>query len=179
MIRAGALALFTTVVLLQQTAPPAEACGDKFLLVGRSARFRQAYAAIYPASIVVFARPQGQTSSASKAIRDPHLQADLKAAGHRVSIAEDERALTRALESDGVDFVLTDAADADRIATQADAAPARPRVLPVMFEPSKEQAKAVEARYHCRLTASDRADRYLSAIDDLMKARAAQKKKKS
>ena len=77
-----------------------------------------------------------------------------------------------------MDLVLTDAADADRIARQAGAAPTKPTVLPVMFEPTKEEAKAVEARYSCRLTSSDRADRYLSAIDDAMKVRVAERKKK-
>ena len=51
-----------------------------------------------------------------------------------------------------MDLVLTDVADAERIAKQAGAAPTHPTVLPVMFEPSKEEAKAVEARYNCRLT---------------------------
>src|SRR5258706_9460389 len=112
MIRTGAVLVFVAITLVSNAAPPVEACGDKFLLVGRSARFRQAYAAIYPATIVVFAQPQ---RSAAKAIRDPRLQTDLKAAGHHVTIAEDERALARAFESEGVDFVLTDVADADRI----------------------------------------------------------------
>jgi hypothetical protein len=174
MLRAYTLRLFLSALVLQQGAPRLEACGDKFLLVGRSARFRQAYAAIYPASIVVFAQAQRSTA---KAIRDPRLQADLKAAGHHVSIVEDERALARTLASEDVDFVLTDVADADRIATQADGAPAKPKVLPVMFEPSKDEAKAIEAKYHCRLTSSDRTDRYLSTIDDMMKGRVSLKKK--
>jgi ABC-type amino acid transport substrate-binding protein len=96
-----------------------------------------------------------------------------------VSVVEDERALARALESDRIDIVLTDAADADQIAKQADAAAAKPRVLPVMFEPSKEEAKAIESRFQCRLTSTDRSDRYLAAIDDAMKVRVAQRKKKA
>jgi hypothetical protein len=153
-----------------------QACGDKFLLVGRGVKFRQAYAAIYPASIIVYAQPQ--QPSTAKAILDPRLHASLKAAGHHVTIAEDERALARLLDSDPVDLVLTDVADADRISKQAAAAPSRPAVLPVMFEPSKEEAKTIEARYSCRLTSSDRPDRYLSAIDDAMKTRVSQRKKK-
>ena len=164
-MRACALTLFVSAMVLLQGAADLQACGDKFLLVGRGARFRQAYAAVYPASVVVFAPSRGR---AAKAIGDPRLQADLKTAGHRVSIAEDERALARALESDHIDFVLTDAADADRVAKQADTAPAKPRVLPVMFEPTKEEAKAIEAKYQCRLTAGDRSARYLATIDDAM-----------
>lgn len=171
-MRTCAVISWVLLVALVQGADAVQACGDKFLLVGRGVKFRQAYAAIYPASIVVYAQPQ---HSAAKAIRDPRLQADLKTAGHRVTIAEDERALARALESERVDLVLTDVADADRIAKQADTSPTHPKVLPVMFQPTKDEAKAVETRYSCRLTASDRSDRYLSAIDDAMKSR----KKKS
>jgi hypothetical protein len=145
-----------------------QACGDKFLLVGRGARFHLAYAAIHPASIVVYAQPQRH---AAKAIRDSRLQTDLKLAGHRVFIVEDEAALAHALESDRVDLVLTDAADADRTANQAAASPSNPAVLPVMYQPTAAEAKAIEAHYRCRLKSSDRAARYLIAIDDAMKTR--------
>src|SRR5262245_27102285 len=175
-MRAVALKVFVAAMVLQQSASGVQACGDKFLLVGRGVKFRQAYAAIYPASIVIYAHSQ---QTVAKAILDPKLQSGLKAAGHHLTIAEDDRALTRVLESDRVDLVLTDAADADRIAKQAGAAPTHPNVLPVMFEPTKEEAKAVEARYNCRLTSGDRPDKYLSTIDDAMKVRVAERKKKS
>jgi hypothetical protein len=167
-MRACLATLLLAAVAVVQGADSLQACGDKFLLVGRGVKFRQAYAAIYPASIIVYAQPKYSTA---KAIRDQRLQADLKAAGHHVTIAEDERALARALETERIDLVLTDVTDAERIAKQADAAPTHPKVLPVMFEPSKEQAKEVESHYNCRLTASDKSDRYLSAIDDAMKSR--------
>jgi hypothetical protein len=171
-MRACVVTLVLVGMAVVQGADNLQACGDKFLLVGRGVKFRQAYAAIYPASIVVYSRPQHSTA---KATRDPRLLADLKAAGHRVTVAEDERTLANALASDRVDLVLTDVSDADRIAQQADTSPTHPKVLPVMFQPSKEEAKAIESRYSCRLTSSDRSDRYLSAIDDAMKSR----KKKS
>src|SRR5262249_11339523 len=69
-MRAVALRVFVAAMVLQQSASGVQACGDKFLLIGRGAKFRQAYAAIYPASIVLFARGQ---SGAGKAIRDPRL----------------------------------------------------------------------------------------------------------
>jgi hypothetical protein len=78
-----------------------------------------------------------------------------------------------------VDLILTDVSDADRIVTLADRSPSKPAVLPVMYEPTPEEAKAVEAHYMGRLKTSDRVDRYLIAIDDAMKARLDQRKKKS
>jgi hypothetical protein len=162
-------------VIFLQAPSAAQACGDKFLLVGRGVAYRRAYAAVYPASIIVYAEPR---QSAAKAIRDPRLQADLKMAGHRVLLVENDAALARALESAGVDLVLTDAAEADRISKQATLSPSRPSVLPVMYEPTKAEAKEMEARYQCRLTNADRVDRYLVAIDDAMKIRVDRGKKK-
>jgi hypothetical protein len=168
--------LMVFAAVITNGAEPLQACGDKFLLVGRAVTYHRAYGAVYPASILVYAPPQ---RDAAKAIRDPRLQSDLKRAGHRVVMVESDAALTRALESDRVDLLLTDVADADRLSKQFASTAAAPSVLPVMYEPTKDEAKQVEARYHCQLKSSDRADRFLSSIDDAMKARVALKKKSS
>ena len=165
--------LAVAIVLLQETNA-AQACGDKFLLVGRGVEFHRAYAAVYPASIVIYARPPGD---AAKAIRDPRFQANLKQSGHHVVLVENDAALARTLESDKVDLILTDVADAEKLSTRASAAPSKPTVLPVMYRPTKVEAQAIESRYQCRLTSDDRADRYLTVIDAAMKTRADEKKK--
>ena len=175
-MRVYAPMLLSVAAVLLQDRSAVQACGDKFLLVGRGVAFHRAYAAVYPASIVIYAQPQRH---AADAIRHPRLQSNLKLAGHRVLLVENDAALARALELDRVDLVLTDVADADLLSKQATASPSKPTVLPVMYQPTKEEAKAIEARYQCRLTSSDRADRYLIAIDDAMKARADQRKKKT
>ena len=173
-MRAYAAVLSTAAVLLQ-TTNATQACGDKFLLVGRGVEFHRAYAALYPASIVIYAR---LPSDAAKAIRDSRFQANLKQSGHHIVVVENDAALVRALE-DRVDLILTDVADAERLSRQASAAPSKPTVLPVMYRPTDAEARTVEARYQCRLTSADRADRYLAAIDNAMKTRADDKKKKS
>jgi hypothetical protein len=172
-MRAYKTILMAVAAVFLQDGVGAQACGDKFLLLGRGVKFQRAYAAIYPASIVIYAQPQ---RSAAKAIRDPRLQSDLKLAGHRVSVVESEAALARALR-ERVDLVLTDVADADRTSTEGAASASKPTVLPVMYEPTREEAKRIEAKYQCRLKSSDRADRYLRTIDDAMKIRVDQKKR--
>ena len=169
------LAVLSTAAVLLQTTNTTQACGDKFLLVGRGIEFHRAYAALYPASIVIYARLAGD---AAKAIRDSRFQASLKQSGHRVVLVESDAALARALE-DRVDLILTDIADAERLSREASVAPSKPTVLPVMYRPTDAEARTVEARYQCRLTSADRADRYLAAIDNAMKTRADDKKKKS
>jgi hypothetical protein len=160
--------LLAAAVVLQLGAESLQACGDKYLLNGRGAKFKQAYAAIYPASVVIFARPQ---RGSAKEIRDPRLLADLKQAGHRVAVVEDERALTRTLEAERVDVVLTDGADADQLTTQAATIATRPKVLPVLFKATKTEQKTFETRYQLYLSSSAGSIRFLSAIDDVMKAR--------
>lgn len=162
--------MIALVVLASSVARPVltNACGEKFLQVGRGARFR-AYAAIYPASILVYAHG---APGASTVIRDRGLQASLKAAGHTLTMVEDEQLLEQALKSDKFDLVLADAADATSLERKAQLSPTRPTVVPVMYKPTKAEAEALEKQLNCRLKASDRSDRYLTVIDDAMKARA-------
>jgi hypothetical protein len=95
-MRADAAILAVASMLLQATNT-AETCGDKFLLVGRGVEFHRAYAALYPASIVIYAKPPGD---AAKAICDSRFQATLKLAGHRVQLVEGDAALASALGAD-------------------------------------------------------------------------------
>src|SRR5262245_26367183 len=83
-MRACAPILAIASVFLQ-TSNAAQACGDKFVLVGRGVEFHRAYAALYPALIVIYAKPPGRVT---KAISDPQLQKDLKLSGHRVLLVE-------------------------------------------------------------------------------------------
>src|SRR5882762_10276223 len=101
-----------------------DACGDKFLQVGRGAKFR-AYAAIYPASILIYTHG---APGASTAIRDRGLQATLKAAGHTLTMVEDEQFLEQALKSDKFDPDLADRAASDVQADQGRSRGARETV---------------------------------------------------
>jgi len=150
----------------------AHACGDKFLIVGRSGRFNQAYAAIYPATILLYA-PAGRTASA--AILDPKFQSSLTGAGHRIEVVKDEEQARRMLQAGRFDIVLADAADADALKARAAQSPSQPTVMPVLFNPTKAEAEAIKARYRCELKPSDRPARYLSTIDEEMRARVKQR----
>jgi hypothetical protein len=168
--------LFAIAAMFLRDTGSVQACADRFLMVARDVQFHRAYAAIHPASIVIYARPQRH---GAKATADPTLRRDLKLAGHQVSLVEDDRTLAQALELEAVDLVLTDVADADRMSALAAVSPSRPTVLQVMYEPTPEQARTLEVQYKCRFLSSDRPDRFLRTIDDLMKARMDQRIKKS
>ncbi len=100
--------------------PVAQACGDKFLMVGRGAKFQRAYASVYPGKVLIYARP---STDPKAAIRDPQLHRALRQAGHAVSVIEDWALLEQALKSVPVDVVLVDVAEATRLQSAMTSSP--------------------------------------------------------
>lgn len=164
----------TLLVLAPALRSISYACGDKFLMVGlgRGARFTHAYAAMYPATILLYVRaPNG----AANGLLDPKFQATLTRAGHHVQVVKEEELLTRALQTDRVDLVLTDNASVDAIQPTVDRSPSKPAILAVADKAAKAEAAAVKARHQRELKTSDRPARYLSQIDNEMQARVKQR----
>lgn len=144
--------------------PVAQACGDKFLMVGRGAKFQRAYASVYPGKVLIYARP---STDAKAAIRDPQLHRALRQAGHAVSVIEDWALLEQALKSLPVDVVLVDVAEATRLQSAMSSSPTRPEALYVAFPAAVPPSNVI-----CRLKSSDRPLRYLDEVENTMKARA-------
>lgn len=142
--------------------PAALACGDKFLMVGRGARFQRAYASVHPGKILVYARP---STDPKAAIRDPQLHKALRQAGHAVSVIEDWALLEAALKTAPTDIVLVDVAEATKLQAAIATAPTRPDALFVAF-PSQQPGDVM-----CRLKSSDKPIRYLDEVENVMKAR--------
>src|SRR5262249_47561040 len=101
------------------------ACGDKFVLVGRGALVARSQ---FPSSILIFMNPTSRIPAAEKEF---HLEATLKAAGHKPVVAESQAELEKALASGKYDLVLADVADAPGLRKEAGAAPSKPLVLPL------------------------------------------------
>ncbi len=175
-MRRGLIVAAAVVGLTASAARVGTACGDKFLAIGRGARFNQVYAAIYPAAILLYA-PPGRASA--PALLDLKFQASLTRAGHRLQVLTDEAPLGATLEAGRFDLVLADLTDVDALRARAARAPTQPTVLPVLAHPSKAELEAVKAKYQCEIKPSDKPSRFLSVIDDEMqmriKARAARK----
>jgi hypothetical protein len=140
------------------------ACGDKFLMVGRGAKFQRAYASVYPGNIYIYARP---STDQKAAIRDPQLYKALRQAGHTVSVIEDWTLLEQALKTVRVDVVLVDAAEAARLQPIVTSSPAHPDALYVAFPKAVTPPQLV-----CRLKSTDRPMRFLDEVESAMKARA-------
>jgi hypothetical protein len=116
------------------------ACGDKFLRVGRSARFR-GYAAVHPATILIY-RPVNSTRAGIE-----ELKALLKRAGHRPVAVDRGTSISQALAAAQYDLVIADYADADRIKDDLQSAPSKPELLPILDKPAKDVEAEARKKY--------------------------------
>jgi hypothetical protein len=164
----------TLAVVLAVAVPAlysvAQACGDKFLMVGRGAKFQRAYASVYPGKVLIYARP---STDSKAAIRDPQLHKALRQAGHAVSVIEDSTLFEQALKTVPVDIVLMDVGEADKLDPLVSSSATSPTALYVAFPGSPP---ALQQRFICKLKASDRPVRFLDEIENAMKTRAAARK---
>jgi hypothetical protein len=95
----------------------------------------------------------------------------LKRGGHKFYSVDDLSRLDDALKAQQYDLVLADVTDADSLNQRLLSAPFKPVVLPVVFNSSKAEAKAVEKKFHCILKAPGSPSNYLAAINDAMEVR--------
>ena len=142
------------------------ACGDKFLRVGRSARFR-AYAALHPASILIYA-PVNAKPGGLKELEDM-----LTRAGHTALAVKNGSSLSQTLANARFDLVIAEYADAGRVKAQLESIPSRPDVLPVLKNPTKAVAAEAAKSYQFLLRKGTMTNfDALVEIDHLMKHRA-------
>ena len=142
-----------------------DACGDKFLRVGRSARFRR-YAAVHPAAILIYA-PADSTPAGIK-----EFEAILKRAGHRPVALANGADISQALAAAPYDLVIADYSDSSRIREDLRATASRPGLLPILYKPSKAVAEQAEREFVCLIKphAMTKYDA-LAEIDRLMQLR--------
>jgi DNA-binding NtrC family response regulator len=141
------------------------ACGDKFLRVGRSARFRR-YAAVHPAAILIV-KPVHATAAGIE-----ELKAMLKQAGHRPVAVDNATEIAGVLAAAPYDLVIADYADASQIGNDLPSASSRPAILPILYKPTK--AVEIEAEKHYAFLIKPHAmTRYdaLAEIDRLMQSK--------
>jgi hypothetical protein len=118
------------------------ACGDKFLRVGRSSRFRR-YAAVHPATILIY-KPAGSTAAGIDA-----LKAILKQAGHKPVAIDNGAGFLGAVTAAEYDVVIADYGDAPRIRKDLQSSASKPALLPILYKPTKAVEAEAEKQYVC------------------------------
>lgn len=142
------------------------ACGDKLLVLGRGVRFQRAFAAVHPASILIY-RPR--TAAAPDAFKE--FDATLKDAGHKLQAVDNATALADALKTGSFDLVLVDLASAQALEQQVRSSASKPTLLPLSYKASKADAATAKQRFGSLLSIPSKSGQYLATIDRAMESR--------
>jgi hypothetical protein len=142
------------------------ACGDKFLVPGRSGRFRAVDRE--SATVLLYARPG---SALDETLKSRSVVARLRAAGYRPTRVGGPENLESAFRAGGWDVVVADLSDASGLVGRLPAAGA-PLVLPVLYEASRAAVAEARRQYRRVLRSPRGYQAFLEAIDDLIHARA-------
>jgi|ERR1051325_837568 hypothetical protein len=143
---------------------PAFGCGDKFLIIGRGASYRQRYVAIHPARILLFT---------SKAAGDAGVDVRrvLQRAGHKVDYAPDEPALDAALRATPYDIVITPIGIIQSGETRVHSIAPQTLVVPIIFASNEREVREAEKKYECIAKSSEKERSFLAILDDAMAQR--------
>jgi len=130
------------IVMLAAASVDLGACGDKFLRVGRSARFRR-YAAVHPAAILIV-KPVHSTPAGIEALKEL-----LSAAGHRPVAVDSGTNVAGVLAVTQYNLVIADYADAGRLKSDLQASSSKAAILPILYKPTKAVEAQADAEYVC------------------------------
>ena len=161
--------VLTTVVLVAgalilETAA-ASACGDKFVLLGRGSRVARSK---FPSTILIYMNPTSRVPAADKEF---HVEAVLKAAGHKAQIAESESEVEKALASGKYDLVLADYNDVAALRKDAASLSSKPVVLPLLYKPTPSELLAAEKEAECLVRPSKASRDLLVVVDQTLAER--------
>lgn len=145
-------------------APAADACGDKFLRMGRALRIARS---ARPASILIYMNPASAVPAAAK---DLKLSSSLVQAGHRIKAVARQDDLEAELRSGAYDIVVGEAAAATLV-QHLHTGKTRPRFLPLLHKATKGELAVAEKQYRCFLAAPGRVHAALAEIDHVMEER--------
>jgi hypothetical protein len=140
----------------------AAGCGDKFVLLGRGARVARSK---FPSAILIFMNPSSRIPAADKEF---HVEAVLKAAGHKARVAETEAEVRKVLASGDFDLVLADSVDVPQLRREAAATASRPVVLPLLYKPTPDELAAAEENARCQVRPSKQSRDLLAVVDQTM-----------
>jgi hypothetical protein len=115
------------------------ACGDKFLRMGRSPRFR-GYASVHPSSILVYAPRWTRHGIAD-------FEQILKRGGHKPVTVTTAGAMSQAFADGKYDIVITNYADTGTVRSQIAMMPSSPLLLPVLYKASKPEVAEATSSY--------------------------------
>jgi ABC-type amino acid transport substrate-binding protein len=142
------------------------ACGDKFLLLGRSVSYGNLLKSSKPGNVVLYSTPK-----LPPAFGDGRFDLLMTVAGHHLAIVSDRPALHSALATGKVDLVLADGVVSRAIADDVSASSAAV-IVPILVDAAASERASFEKDFGCILRLPSDSRKVIDALDRAMKLRA-------
>lgn len=146
------------------------ACGDKFLVAGRGARFQRGTTR---ATVLIYAPPASALSGAFGKLPVDHV---LSRAGYHTAVAASAEELGRILKDSAPGIVLVDIADARTVEKHTSAGSSAPVILPVLRDASRLELAEARKIWGVVLKSPASGDSLLDALDEAVGLHAKVKK---
>ncbi|MGA7992135.1 MAG: hypothetical protein WCC53_11920 [Thermoanaerobaculia bacterium] len=156
--RIGMIALIGVAGLC--AGPSLLACGDKFLVAGRGARFQREGAR---STIVIYA-PLSSTLRGGPG--NLSVDAVLSRAGYHPAVVASAEELSRILKDGNPGIVLVDIADARTVEKLVPAGAPGPVIVPVLPSASRQEVAAARKTWGVALKSPASGDSLLDAVDE-------------
>lgn len=143
------------------------ACGDKFLVAGRGARFQRGGS--HSLVVLIYAPPSSILKGGNEHLS---FEKTLGRAGYHPSIASTPEELGKALKERPPGLVFADVADAGTVEKLAPAGAARPSIVPVLANASSQQFAEARKTWGVALKSPASGDSLLDAVDEAVERRA-------
>lgn len=163
----AAVLVVTGLLALRATVA---ACGDKSLSAGGMRSQRAAWAAKYPASILIYAQPNSRMAAAARELK---LQRAFQEVGYPYREVTTWSDAETALASGQFNIVLADVAEGSDVQQRVKASPSRPVVIPVAYRLTKSETNQAKRQYRFLVNAPSQSAQYLRTIADAVQSRAA------
>ncbi len=111
------------------------------------------------------------TSRVPAADKEFHVEAVLKAAGHKAQVAESEAEVEKALASGKYDLVLADYNDVASLRKEAATSSSKPIVMPLLYKPTPAELAAAEKEAECLVRPSKASRDLLVVVDQTLAER--------
>jgi len=142
------------------------ACGDKFLVLGRSVGYQSLLKASKPGTVVLY-----NTASLPKSFRDGAFDLLMNVAGHQLRTVSDRTSLEKALAGGKIDLVLADMVTSREISASVNTS-STAVVVPLVMNTNSSERAAFEKEFGCMLRLPADARKVIDALDQAMKLRA-------
>ena len=140
-----------------------EACGSKFLVSSRGARYQRVLASIEPASIL-FYWPQDATTEEEDRW-NPDAEEMLEGAGHTVEVASDQETFLRDARAGSFDVLVLPIDEANRLQPDLEALSIDSAVVPWLWFPTRSQYSQAREEYGIVMKLPTTAEKMLAALE--------------